>query len=129
MHVDAFLHRLTILSDYKQQIAHVQYIPPRDAIFGKLDKPLHHLLQSRLKSLGLSPLYVHQSQAINTAHSGKNVMVATSSASGKTLCYNVPVLESILTDRTSRALYLFPTNARLNLLVLVSSSSSASNTL
>ncbi len=57
------------------------------------------------------PLYTHQAEAVNAARRGDNVMVATSSASGKTLCYNVPVLEAMLTESGSRALYLFPTKA------------------
>ncbi len=111
MLADAFIHHLIDLPDYEQQIVHTQYIPPRDAIFGILDKPLNPLLQSRLESSGISSLYTHQAMAVNHALSGKNVMVATASASGKTLCYNVPVLESLLSDRASRALYLFPTKA------------------
>ena len=111
MYADAFLHHLTTLPDYRQQIAHIQRIPPRDATFGKLDRPLHPALQSRLESLGISSLYSHQAIAVNAARCGKHVMVATASASGKTLCYNLVVLEAILNDRSSRALYLFPTKA------------------
>lgn len=111
MYADAFLHHLMTLPDYRQQIAHIQRIPPRAASFGELDNPLHPALQSRLESLGMSSLYTHQARAINTARCGKNVMVATASASGKTLCYNLTVLEAILNDRRSRALYLFPTKA------------------
>ena len=111
MYADAFLHHLTTLPDYRQQIAHIQRIPPRDATFGKVDRPLHPALQSRLESLGISSLYSHQAIAVNAARCGKHVMVATASASGKTLCYNLVVLEAVLNDRSSRALYLFPTKA------------------
>ena len=111
MFADAFIHHLVNLPDYEQQVVHIQYIPPRDASFGILDKPLDPLLQSRLESSGIVSLYTHQAMAVNSVRSGKNVMVATASASGKTLCYNVPVLESMLRDRASRALYLFPTKA------------------
>jgi len=111
MYTDAFIHHLTTLPEYKQQIAHIQYIPPRDAIPGEPDKPLHTLLQLRLESLGIASLYTHQARAINATRGNKNIMVATASASGKTLCYNLPVLEAIVNDQTSRALYLFPTKA------------------
>jgi len=111
MYVDVLLHHLLTLSDYKQQIVHVQPIPPRDATFGELDKPLHPALQARLESSSISSLYTHQASAINEARRGKNVMVATASASGKTLCYNLAVLETMLKDPNSRALYLFPTKA------------------
>ncbi len=68
-------------------------------------------LQDALKRVGAEKLYTHQAQAINAARAGKNVVVATSTASGKTLCYNVPVLEAVIGDWRSRALYLFPTKA------------------
>ncbi len=111
MYVDAFLHHLLTLPDYRQQIVHTERIAPRIASVGKLDKPLHPALQAHLESLGISSLYTHQAMAVNAARCGKNVMVATASASGKTLCYNLPVLEAILEDPSSRALYLFPTKA------------------
>lgn len=111
MHADAFIHHLTKLPDYAQQIAYIQYIPSCDASFGELDRPLPSLLRSCLESLNISSLYSHQAMAINEARCGRNVMVATASASGKTLCYNLPVLEMSLDDRTGRALYLFPTKA------------------
>jgi DEAD/DEAH box helicase domain-containing protein len=111
MYVDAFLHHLLTLPDYRQQIVHTERIAPRIASVGKLDKLLHPALQAHLESLGISSLYTHQAMAVNAARRGKNVMVATASASGKTLCYNLPVLEAILEDPSSRALYLFPTKA------------------
>jgi len=111
MYVDAFLHHLLTLSDYRQQIVHTERIRPRIASIGELDKPLHPALRGHLESLGITSLYTHQALAVNAARCGKNVMVATASASGKTLCYNLPVLEAILKDPSSRALYLFPTKA------------------
>jgi len=111
MQADSFIQHLKKLSDYEEQIVHIEYIPRCSASFGSLDKPLHSVLQSRLESLGISSLYTHQAQAINATRLGENIMVATASASGKTLCYNLPVLESLLNDRMSRALYLFPTKA------------------
>jgi DEAD/DEAH box helicase domain-containing protein len=69
------------------------------------------ILEKCLDDNALWPLYAHQAEAINCVRQGKNVMVATSSASGKTLCYNIPVLESMATEKSSRALYLFPTKA------------------
>jgi DEAD/DEAH box helicase domain-containing protein len=111
MDVNAFIHHLTKLDGYEQQIAHIQYLPPNKAVYGKLDRPLHPVLKSRLESQGISSLYIHQAMAINAALSGKNVMVSTASASGKTLCYNIPVLESLLNETQGRALYLFPTKA------------------
>jgi DEAD/DEAH box helicase domain-containing protein len=107
----AFLAELTAQSAYRGQISHIEHIPPRQASFAELDKPLPLALQSCLKRNGLLPLYTHQAEAVNKAREGKNVMVSTSSASGKSLCYNIVVLGSILAERDSRALYLFPTKA------------------
>jgi len=111
MDASAFLQYLTTLPGYSDQIAHVEHIPPRKAIAGKLDRALPDSLHERLSERGFLPLYRHQAEAINHARRGQHVMVATSSASGKTLCYNIPVLEALLTIPESRALYLFPTKA------------------
>lgn len=111
MNTSAFLHHLTAQPTYNAQIAHIEHIPPHDASCAELDKPLVSSLQNCLDEHGLSPLYTHQAEAVNNARQGRNVIMSTSSASGKTLCYNIPVLEVILTERGSRALYLFPTKA------------------
>ncbi|MBP8274651.1 MAG: DEAD/DEAH box helicase, partial [Acidobacteria bacterium] len=62
-------------------------------------------------SRGIDQLYSHQAEAVDHAMHGRNVVIVTPTASGKTLCYNVPVLDAILKDPASRALYLFPTKA------------------
>ena len=111
MDTSVFLHHLTTQPSYSGQIVHIEHIPPRDANCAELDRPLVSSLQDCINKHGLLPLYIHQAEAINYARQGKNVMVATSSASGKTLCYNIAVLEALLTERFSRALYLFPTKA------------------
>jgi len=111
MNSTVFLHHLTAQPAYAGQIAHIEHIPPRVANCAELDKPLASNLQDCLNEHGLLPLYTHQAEAVNNARNGRNVMVATSSASGKTLCYNIAVLEAILTESGSRALYLFPTKA------------------
>jgi DEAD/DEAH box helicase domain-containing protein len=107
----AFLHHLAAQPGYGGQMVHVEHIPPRPARSARLRLPLPEALQDCLTEHGLFPLYSHQAEAINYARDGKNVMVATSSASGKTLCYNAPVMEAILTEPRSCALYLFPTKA------------------
>ena len=111
MDITAFLNHLESQPTYNGQIAHIEHIPSREASYAELDEPLVTELQDCLNEHGLSPLYVHQAEAVNRARQGKNVMVATSSASGKTLCYNIAVLQAILTEPGSRALYLFPTKA------------------
>ncbi|MBI4331853.1 MAG: DEAD/DEAH box helicase [Chloroflexi bacterium] len=111
MDTTAFLDHLRSLAFFQGQIVHVEKLPFREAKYGDLDRPLPPELQDRLNSAGISRLFIHQARAINVARQGGNVMVATPSASGKTLCYNLPVLESLLQDPSSRALYLFPTKA------------------
>jgi DEAD/DEAH box helicase domain-containing protein len=111
MDADAFLEYINSSPEYNRQIVHVQYIPAQSARFGELGKTLNPSLQSRLESAGITSLYTHQATAVNKALAGQNIIVSTASASGKTLCYNIPVLESLINDRSSRALYLFPTKA------------------
>ncbi|MFC1899127.1 DEAD/DEAH box helicase [Chloroflexota bacterium] len=111
MNTSDFLHYLTIQPEYSGQIAHIEHIPSRKPRYSGLDKPLSDNLQNSLNEQGISSLYAHQAEAVNNANRQKNVMVSASSASGKTLCYNIPVLETLLTEKRSRALYLFPTKA------------------
>lgn len=111
MNAAAFLAFLRTRPDYRQQIIHVQKLPPRLAQYGQLERPLPSLLEARLKELAWLPLYSHQAQAVNAADLHRNVMVSTPSASGKTLCYNLPVIRAVIEEKGSRALYLFPTKA------------------
>jgi len=106
-----FLDYLKSKPFYRDQIAHVEHIQPRAAHTGELEQPLSHELEQCLASRHFLPLYIHQAEAVNHVLHGKNVMVVTSSASGKTLCYNIPVMQSLLLDKGGRALYLFPTKA------------------
>ena len=111
MDVPSFLRHLQALPSYSGQIVHCQQIPPRAPDYGELDRPLDPRLQQSLDSLGITRLYRHQAKAINAARRGENVIVSTPSASGKSLCYQIPVLDAMLEDKTGRALYLFPTKA------------------
>jgi DEAD/DEAH box helicase domain-containing protein len=82
--------------------------PPRHAPWPeRLDPRLVNALRSR----GVEALYTHQAQAVEAIRAGRNVCVVTPTASGKTLCYNLPVLDAVARDPTARALYLFPTKA------------------
>jgi DEAD/DEAH box helicase domain-containing protein len=111
MDVNEFLQYITGLPDYEGQIEHVQYLPSAEPTFADLKQTLHPSLESALRAQGFQRFFSHQALAIDAALAGENVMVSTSSASGKTICYNVPVLQSLLHDRGIRALYLFPTKA------------------
>jgi DEAD/DEAH box helicase domain-containing protein len=111
MDAAAFLHHLVSLPDYRQQLVNIERIPQQGALTGKLDNPLHSALQTCLESLGISALYSHQAKALNAILAGRNVIIATPSASGKTLCYHLATLDALLHDKDSRALYIFPTKA------------------
>jgi len=111
MDTSAFLSYLTTLPFYDGQIAHLEHIAARKAVYGKLEQPLSPFVENCLQKRGLLPLYTHQAASVNQALAGNNVMVVTPSASGKTLCYNIPVMQELSNDRSSRALYLFPTKA------------------
>jgi len=111
MDAEAFLSYLENQSSYKGQIVHTEHIEPREAAFADLDKPLPGELHGCLAKLGFASLYSHQAEAVNHTRRGANVMVSTSSASGKSLCYNIPVAEALLEEKGNRALYLFPAKA------------------
>lgn len=93
----------------KGQVVHVEDINARKATYVKLSDELSETTKSALKRIGLNTLYSHQAEAISAALSEKNVVVATMTSSGKSLCYNVPVFEELCKDTDSCALYLFPT--------------------
>ncbi len=89
----------------------VRYFPPREARYADFPAWLDRRLVEVLEARGIQRLYTHQAQALELAHQNRNVVVVTPTASGKTLCYNLPVLNTILADPGARALYLFPTKA------------------
>ncbi|HEU5298275.1 MAG TPA: DEAD/DEAH box helicase [bacterium] len=111
MDVRAFLDQLKDRPEYAGQIAHERFLPPRPARFAALERALPEALRESLERQGITRLYTHQAEAVAAARAGEHVTVVTSTASGKTLCYNLPVLERLLADPPSRALYLFPTKA------------------
>ena len=88
-----------------------QVVPARPAAYGDFPEELDARIVETLKKRGIARPYIHQSQAIRAALAGQDFVVVTPTASGKTLCYNIPVLDAILRDEASRALYLFPTKA------------------
>jgi len=96
---------------YDNQLIHIERLGGRMPQYASLERPMMRSLVEALQAGGIKKLYSHQAQAINAARNGKHVVVATSTASGKTLCYNVPVLEAVAQNSRTRALYLFPTKA------------------
>lgn len=89
----------------------VRHYPAREAQLAAFPAWVHAGLQAAYTAKGIRKLYTHQAAAAEAVNAGKNLVVVTPTASGKTLCYNLPVLDAILADTDTRALYLFPTKA------------------
>jgi len=106
-----FLNSLKGSRRYRGRIVHVQHIPARQPAYAEIDPPIEGHLRDVLQRQGIRRLYTHQAEAISCVRSGEHVIVVTSTASGKTLCYNIPVLESLERDPRARALYIYPTKA------------------
>jgi len=92
-------------------LVHQQIIPPRHPDFLDPSPPLPPPLADALRSQGIARLYRHQAEALAEARAGRNVLVVTGTASGKSLAYQLPVLETLLREPEARALFLFPTKA------------------
>ena len=86
-------------------------LPERKAAYGRMVPPLSEPMVTLLETMGIDNLYDHQAEAINRIRQGNHTVVATPTASGKTLVYNIPVIEALLQDPENRALYLFPLKA------------------
>ncbi len=86
-------------------------IPARPAVFAEIPSTVNPRLVGALRAAGIESLYSHQAEAFDVARSGRHLVVVTPTASGKTLCYNLPVLNTLLAEPDARALYLFPTKA------------------
>ncbi len=111
MDVYGFLSDLKSSKFYKGQISHIEVIAPRPPELVELPEDLHPRLTEALEKKGIFSLYPHQAKAISEVERGKNVIIASGTASGKSLCYHIPVIDRVLRDPASRALYLFPTKA------------------
>nr|WP_192885546.1 DEAD/DEAH box helicase [Priestia megaterium] len=96
---------------YQQNIVHWHTIEEKEAKTAPFPASLHTKLREALEKRGIGSLYTHQKTAFDLATAKKNVVAVTPTASGKTLCYNLPVLQSIMENNQTRALYLFPTKA------------------
>ncbi|MCX6375728.1 MAG: DEAD/DEAH box helicase, partial [Armatimonadetes bacterium] len=102
MDFTAFLADIRKSRHYRGQIVYVQHITEREAEYDTLSIPLPPELVSALDKMGISNLYTHQVEAIESVRAGKSIAVVTGTASGKTLCYNLPILEALLKCQESR---------------------------
>ncbi|MBI5609824.1 MAG: DEAD/DEAH box helicase [Deltaproteobacteria bacterium] len=99
------------LGRYADRIVATREIPPREARYAEFPATLHPKLQTALGYRGIHQLYVHQARGFEAAERGEHVVVTTGTASGKSLTYLLPVLQSVLQDASARSLLLFPTKA------------------
>ena len=97
--------------DYGDELVHVERIAAKAARHSAPAAPLSPAVRSALDALGIEQLYTHQAQAIDHVRAGRSVVLVTGTASGKTLAYSVPVVETLVADPGAHALYLFPTKA------------------
>jgi DEAD/DEAH box helicase domain-containing protein len=103
----------TLVARYRRDevLTAVRQIPAREAKFRPIPGWVTSALSEAYRAKGIQELYSHQALTAELVHDGKNVVVVTPTASGKTLCYNLPVLNAVLENADTRALYLFPTKA------------------
>ena len=86
-------------------------VPPHEASHAAMPEGLSANVRGALRTRGIDSLYSHQARAFELASAGKHLVVATPTASGKSLCYNLPILNALSADPSATALYLFPTKA------------------
>jgi len=109
--LDAFLRGLLPRQTSRGHLVHVEVVPTRLPRFADPNPPLPPVIQQTLRAEGIPRLFIHQVEALHHARADRDVLVVTGTASGKSLAYQLPVLETLLRDPEARALFLFPTKA------------------
>jgi DEAD/DEAH box helicase domain-containing protein len=94
-----------------EELAHLTTEPARSARLAPVPPDLHPRVRAALESAGVAELFTHQAEAWEAAKRGEHMIVTTGTASGKTLAFNLPVLDALARNRKHRALYLYPTKA------------------
>ncbi|HPR88345.1 MAG TPA: DEAD/DEAH box helicase [bacterium] len=111
MNIEQIIDMLKRDEGFLRQVSLWREIPPQPAAFRPFPAALDPRLVGALEKHAIRQLYTHQARAIEEILAGRNTVVVTPTASGKTLCYNIPVLQAVLETQEARALYLFPTKA------------------
>jgi DEAD/DEAH box helicase domain-containing protein len=111
MPIDAILQSWKRSPNISSCITEMRVFPKREGQYRPFPDFVHPFLKEAFRQKGIDQLYSHQAEAAEAIQSGKDVVIVTPTASGKTLCYNLPVLNSKLNLPSSKALYLFPTKA------------------
>ena len=111
MNLEQLIGRLKATPSFMENVTHWETIPAKEAQYAPFPDTLDPRLPPVLAARGIYQLYSHQRRAFELAEERKDICVVTPTASGKTMCYNLPVLNEILKNNDARALYLFPTKA------------------
>ena len=106
-----WLARLEGNRRFMENVTVMKRIPPAEGTFAPFPEWVHPRLGEVFQKSGIKQLYSHQAEAMDAIRAGRDVVMVTPTASGKTLCYNLPVLQKILEEPETRALYMFPTKA------------------
>ena len=109
--VHEVINELAPNSGTNEVVTAVHRIPAREAQWAPMPDWVRPEIVAAYRAKGINELYSHQAEAAHRIHGGKNVVVVSPTASGKTLCYNLTVLNEVLENADTRALYLFPTKA------------------
>jgi DEAD/DEAH box helicase domain-containing protein len=108
---DAALQKILTDPGFAPYIVEERLLPAAEGIFVPLPADLDSRIAARLRNRGIREIYTHQGEVWTALQRDRNVVVVTPTASGKTLCYNLPTIQALLRDEKARALYLFPTKA------------------
>ena len=111
MNVESYIEHLKSSPSFMKNVTSWRVLPAREAKYADFPAGLDARLVAALSRRGIERPYIHQRLAMEAALAGEDCVVVTPTASGKTLCYNVPVLNAILQNEANRALYIFPTKA------------------
>ena len=111
MNLAQLLDRLRDDAGFRRNVTRWEVLPPQPAVYAPWPAQLEPRLVAAMQARGCERMYSHQAAAVGHALAGRSVVVPTPTASGKTLCYNLPVFDAMLRDPEARALYLFPTKA------------------
>ncbi len=109
--LDKLLHRLEEDRDFSGNVPYWEHLPAREGEYADFPEDLSPLLWEALRKEGITRLYTHQRESYDSVRAGSHTVVVTPTASGKTLCYNLPVVQTLLEEEDTRALYIFPTKA------------------
>ncbi|MFO7884192.1 MAG: DEAD/DEAH box helicase, partial [Desulfobacteraceae bacterium] len=111
MSLSEYISSLKAYTGFKGEIVSHRTLKPIKPKFAKNLPDFVHDLTPLLEDIGIDRLFVHQKKAMDHILAGRHTIIATSTASGKTLSYNLPVIDRLLSESSSKALYLFPLKA------------------